>query len=198
VSAASDPETPPCRPPYTCVAARDFHVPCLTPGPKMQGYWDCSQASNECYPDTVGRATEAKGRPMPPRLAARACAILVLVLATGVPSVAAGAEECVPSFRWVAEAPVTARADGGNWAMSMEAALIGCDAQLASITPAEQGAILELLKKIILEEHYKLLARRNHTSFRAAVVARINQLLKRPSVTDFLVTRLSTSETAGS
>lgn len=91
---------------------------------------------------------------------------------------------CEPSFLEIADSPVSVKVVSGLIQLSVNAALIGCRASLAAVTPPERKALEAALLKLLENEGRSLERSRNDPHFRATMVAQLNAAIGRRVASD--------------
>lgn len=122
--------------------------------------------------------------------------VLSLLLVVPCDGAAAADKPCVPIFLQVTQKPLQVEL-GGKSNITVEAAVIGCEADLARLGPAEITSIQRVLEKIVSESHLAVGLERRDLAFRRSMAKRINEALRLEAVSDVYISRFSFSEALG-
>lgn len=77
---------------------------------------------------------------------------------------------------------------------TINGAIIGCAERLGTITRKEHDELKALLRRVLVEENYNLIAKVRSKEFRLELVGRVNRLLDRRVATDIFLFNVSFSE----
>ncbi len=123
-------------------------------------------------------------------LAIVALAVVAMTCTAGIAS--AGANGCEPSFFRVSDEVISDRSIGVE--RQINGAVIGCAGDLGTISGKEQEQLKGLLRQVLVEEGYNLIAKVRSKEFRAELARRINKLLGRHVASDVFLFNVSFSE----
>jgi hypothetical protein len=99
---------------------------------------------------------------------------------------------CEPSFFRVSDEVISDDSIGVQ--RQINGAIIGCAEELGKINGKEQAQLKGLLKQVLVEEGYNLIAKASSKEFRQELAGRVNSLLGRRVAADILLFGISFSE----
>jgi len=117
------------------------------------------------------------------------CLTMVAVTANTVGKASTNGEDCRPAFAPVSSDAIKVSLDGAEW--QIDAVVIGCERQVTGLTERERATIVDILKALVRDRHYHLMAERHRKEFRDEVCRRINRTLRRDVISDIFVFHFS-------
>jgi hypothetical protein len=102
-------------------------------------------------------------------------------------------EACRPAFAWVSKGVIRANPTH-DLQLKTDAAIIGCEGDLAQLTDQDRILIQDVIRQILIKEHYNLIKKGGDRSFRKDVAAEINARIRKEVVSDVLLINFGTAE----